>query len=68
MDTILYLQKPAKTRRITKKQEKNLLSSSKINDVQKNFLYSLLAFQRKYPQLTSKQWESFLKLYKDING
>jgi len=55
------------TRRITKKIEKELLAKN-LTDSQRAFIHSLLYFQKKYPQLSQKQWDSFLKIYREING
>lgn len=56
-----------KTRRISKKIEDEILRRN-LTEEQKTFIKGLLIFQKKYPQLSQKQWEIFQKIYKETNG
>jgi len=51
-----------KTRRISKQEQKELLDAS-LTDVQRAFVKSLITYQKKYPQLSQKQWEIFKNIY-----
>ena len=57
-----------KTRRISKKIEEEILSRETLTDSQKTFIKGLLFFQKKYPQLSQKQWEIFMNIYEETNG
>lgn len=51
-----------KTRRITKKQEEELLMQP-LTAEELIFIKSLIIHQNKFPQLSKKQWEIFKKIY-----
>jgi hypothetical protein len=51
-----------KTRRISKQQQEEILQKP-LTDIQRSFIKSLIVYQKKFPQLSQKQWETFKSIY-----